>query len=1024
MNVDNYPRGSEWRKWDLHVHSPNSYDYSGSWEGFYVQLQNSDCDVIGINDYCSISGYETVKEKIEKGELNLSNKIILPVVEFRMRDILKNKHTKQSGGNINFHIIFSDEIDIEVIKTFIKSIEVDNCQIGKKYSDLKYLKEKAKVYFEKDIIIKLKENKDFKEKYLIWLPYDEYGGIDEIDPQSDDWIKGDFIRKADILGSSNKKQIDFFLFKSPLKSDGIPKFSIDNFENWFGKKKPCIKGSDSHNCDYPIGKLMDCKSKPTNKYCWIKADPTFEGLKQIIYEPEERVFINEQPILLQRVKENKTKFIKSLEINQIEGYDGNEGIWFKNIIIPINTGMVAIIGNKGSGKSAITDILSLCGNSYRYSDNNFSFLRPDRFLKSGLAKNFTAKLTWENNETIEKNLNEEINKNAPERVRYLPQKYFERLTNDLETYKFEETLENIVFNHLPNIHKLGKKSFEELINYKNENLKEKITSILEDIQKLNESITELDIKKHPNYLQQLDSNLNLKKEELKEHEKNKPDQVLNPAEDESLSTEQKNKSVELKRLQAESNILEEEIKKKKRDRENFNIIKEELEKIKKETEQIQIQINRYINKNKERYEKLNLSITDIIKYEINFNIINTKINENDNNINELEDLLKEPSEINKMIDSEKKEELKKSSLILKKEDISKKIKNLTDELSEPQKKYQKYIEDFKKWDDIGQNIIGNEDDISSIKGLEKEIKFVIDGLDKQLKKLINTQIKRSTSIYLLKKEIVDLYENFKKSVNDEINKYRNILADYDINIEANLKIDQEFCNGFLSYINKNKKGTFYGVDEGRNILKKIIENTNFNKKQDIEEFLKQIIKFLYFDQREDYKDEKRFIYDQIDEKKLLEFYNYLFSLKYLNPTYELKLSNKKISLLSPGEKGALLIIFYLLLDKDNTPLIIDQPEENLDNESIFKILTHFLKKTKQKRQLIIVTHNPNLAIVGDAEQIIYVQIDKKNDNRFLFESGAIENPIINKHASDILEGTIKAFDIRRLKYFQRNNKKI
>ena len=133
----------------------------------------------------------------------------------------------------------------------------------------------------------------------------------------------------------------------------------------------------------------------------------------------------------------------------------------------------------------------------------------------------------------------------------------------------------------------------------------------------------------------------------------------------------------------------------------------------------------------------------------------------------------------------------------------------------------------------------------------------------------------------------------------------------------------------------------------------------------------------------------------------------------------LKLSNKKISLLSPGEKGALLIIFYLLLDKDNIPLIIDQPEENLDNESIYKILTHFLKETKKKRQLIIVTHNPNLAIVGDAEQIIYVQIDKKNYNKFMFESGAIENPNINKHASDILEGTIKAFDIRRLKYFQR-----
>jgi ABC-type lipoprotein export system ATPase subunit len=1019
MNVDNYPRGSEWRKWDLHIHSPNSYDYSGTWKEFYTQLQNANCDVIGINDYCCILGYEKVKEKIGKGELNLRNKRILPVVEFRMRDILRNRHIGQSGVNINFHIIFSDEIDIKAIETFIKSIKNKGQLIGNKYNDSKYLKEKVKVYFEKQIINELKDNIDFKDKFLIWLPYDEYGGIDEIDPQSDDLIKGEFIRKADVLGSSNKKQIDFFLWKSPLKCDGTPKFSIDSFENWFGKKKPCIKGSDSHTCDYPIGKLKDCKSKPTCKYCWIKADPTFEGLKQIIYEPDGRVFIGEEPAIFQRVRENKIKFIKSLEINQIDGYDENEGIWFKDIVMPINNEMVAIIGNKGSGKSAITDILSLCGNSYRYNDDDFSFLKQDRFLKDGLAKNFTAKLTWENNDTIEKNLNEGISKNAPERVQYLPQNYFERLTNDLEHYKFEVTLENIVFNHLPNKYKLGKKSFRELINYKEENVSEKIKNTSENIQKLNESIIELDRKKHPDHIQRLNSNLNLKTKEKKEHEKNKPDLVLDPAEDESLSTEQRNKSVELKTLQVESNILEEEIKKKTRDRENFNIIKEELEKIKKEAEQIQIQIDRYINKNKERYEKLNLSITDIIKYEINFNVIQTEINENDNNINELEDLLKEPNEINKLIDSEKKEELKKSSLILKKEDISEKIKNLTEELSEPQKKYQKYIEDLKKWNDTRQNIIGNEDDISSIKGLEKEIKFVIDELDKQLKNLIKKQIKKSINIYLFKKEIVDFYGNFKKSVDNEINKYRKILADYDINIDANLKIDQGFCNKFLSYINQNKKGTFYGVDEGKNVLKKIVENTNFNKKKDIEKFLNKIIEFLYFDQREDIKDKKRYICDQIDEKKLLEFYNYLFSLKYLNPTYELKLSNKKISLLSPGEKGALLIIFYLLLDKDNIPLIIDQPEENLDNESIFKILTHFIKKTKQKRQLIIVTHNPNLAIVGDAEQIIYVQIDKKKRNKFLFESGAIENPIINKHASDILEGTIKAFDIRRLKYFQR-----
>lgn len=1019
MNIYNYPRGSEWRKWDLHVHSPNSHDYSGSRVGFYEQLQNANCDVIGINDYCCISGYEDVKEKIEKGELNLNNKRILPVVEFRMRDILKNRHAGQSGVHINFHIIFSDEIDIGVIKTFIKSIEVDDCQIGEKYSDSKYLKEKVKVYYEKDIIKKLKEYKDFKEKYLIWLPYDEYGGVDEMDPQSDSLIKEEFIRKADAIGSSNRKQIDFFLWKSPLKKDGTPKFSNDNFKEWFDKKKPCIKGSDSHNCKYPIGKLRDNKSKPTNKYCWIKADPTFEGLKQIIYEPDERVFVNELPVLLQRVKENKTKFIKSLEINQIDGYDENEGIWFKNIVIPINPGMIAIIGNKGSGKSAITDILSLCGNSHRYLDNDFSFLTQDRFLKYGLAKKFKAKLIWKNNETIEKNLSEGINENAPERVRYLPQKYFEKLTNDLEHYKFEETLENIVFYHLPSKQKFDKKSFKDLISYKEENVNKKIKNTSEEIQKLSESLIQLDRKKHPNYKKQLDFKLNLKKEELKEHKKNKPDQVLDPSKDESLPREQKKKHKELNTLNVKLDLLEEKIKEREKDRDKLVLKKENLDKVNESLEILKGIIDKYIDENQEKLKELALSITDILEYRINFSVIETEINKNKNEVRKLDDLLVEPDEIEEKEDLARKEELKNISLVFKKVEISSKIEKLKNELSEPQKKYQKYTEDLKKWDDIKQKIIGNENAFESIKWLEKEIKFVTDELGKEIKNLRNRQIKKSLDIYSIKEEIVDLYENFKKSIDNEINNYKEYLGDYDINIEANLKIDQEFCDGLLSYINKNKKGTFYGIDEGRDVLKRIVNDTNFNINKNIKIFLNQIIKFLDFDQRKYLKKEKRFIYDQINENKLSEFYDYLFSLKYLKPTYELKLSNKKISLLSPGEKGALLIIFYLLLDKDNIPLIIDQPEENLDNESIFKILTHFLKETKKKRQLIIVTHNPNLAIVGDAEQIIYVQIDKKNDNKFMFESGAIENPNINKHASDILEGTIKAFDIRRLKYFQR-----
>ena len=105
---------------------------------------------------------------------------------------------------------------------------------------------------------------------------------------------------AEILGSSNRKQADFFLWK-----DG--NYTEDDYSGWFGRRKPCIKGSDSHHVNDEIGRLKDHNSQPTDKYCWIKADPTFGGLRQITNEPEARVHIGRLPPKMDEVHNNKTR---------------------------------------------------------------------------------------------------------------------------------------------------------------------------------------------------------------------------------------------------------------------------------------------------------------------------------------------------------------------------------------------------------------------------------------------------------------------------------------------------------------------------------------------------------------------------------------------------------------------------------------------------------------------------------------------------------------------------------------------
>jgi predicted ATPase len=147
-----------------------------------------------------------------------------------------------------------------------------------------------------------------------------------------------------------------------------------------------------------------------------------------------------------------------------------------------------------------------------------------------------------------------------------------------------------------------------------------------------------------------------------------------------------------------------------------------------------------------------------------------------------------------------------------------------------------------------------------------------------------------------------------------------------------------------------------------------------------------------------------------------DLYDYLWSLEYLEPEYSLRLDGKELSHLSPGERGTLLLVFYLLVDKSSNPIIVDQPEENLDNHTVYRLLIPVIKDVKKRRQLIMVTHSPNIAVVCDAEQIIHAHIDRANGNRVEYAMGSIEAPELNLHVINVLEGTRPAFDNRGSKY--------
>lgn len=144
-----------------------------------------------------------------------------------------------------------------------------------------------------------------------------------------------------------------------------------------------------------------------------------------------------------------------------------------------------------------------------------------------------------------------------------------------------------------------------------------------------------------------------------------------------------------------------------------------------------------------------------------------------------------------------------------------------------------------------------------------------------------------------------------------------------------------------------------------------------------------------------------------------QFAHWLFGTDHITVRYEISYDGVDIRKLSPGTRGIVLLLLYLALDdSDDRPLIIDQPEENLDPKSVFDELVVLFIAAKAKRQVIMVTHNANLVINTDADQIIVASAGPHPSGGLppiTYMAGGLENADIRKSVCDILEGGEAAF---------------
>lgn len=968
MQHNNFPRGSEWKKWDMHVHTPASVlsnEFGSDWDKYVKSLFQKAIQKnivgIGITDYYFIEGYKKIKEDYLNNEDKLNelfseaeieyikNILIFPNIEFRIDKLVLGSGEKGLKWNrkVNYHLLLSDLISISKIDDLIHSIKFETLASG--LSEQKKSLTKANlielgeelqkhqpefrnhsalfvgmmnVAVDPDAITRLLESdkKTFQGKYFFGLPADE-------DLSTVEWrsqghlIRKNLLKKAHFIFSSNTNTIKFGL--------GQKHSSERLFLDEFGTFKPCVWGSDAHSEE----RLFEPDEK---RYTWIKAAPTFEGLKQILYEPHERVVIQEN------IPETKTPY---LVIDKVRFVDNSGKKLFQPEWIQFNDNLNVIIGGKSSGKSLLLYHLAkaIDSNQVLEKATDVSISYDD------LSREIDFEVLWKNNE-IDK-VSDELKKGQ---ITFIPQLYINHLAEE----NGKEQLFNLIHSIL--LQNENFKSFYEEINTQRQQLVIEIKSLIQEILALRQTYQSLS-------------------KQIKEIGNN-----------EQIRGEIKRLNEEITNLRKQSGFTSDEESKYQKLTDEIHLNEKQITKL----EQIISNLEKFSQQIGEKGIKFLESIK--IDYQ------NLKILPPDNTIEHLNDVL-----IKKLNESFKDFSLNSSKEQLK--------------LSKENLRLQKQVEENKENLKPYQTKIKNQD---LLKNQTRE-------LDKQkakLKELTNKQNELDLIKEQGKKNSDSLFNSYSKLLETYKKVYAKLQEPEFVNIgegltlQSQIEFDSErFFNAFTSLFDLR--------NPIRNIFNERFDESN-NFIFDLEQHIGNIQ--IIYDKLPKVEDSERLKLKAgtIIEDLLIKLFDDYFKIE-----FSIEHKGDNILRMSPGKRGVVILQLILHISNARHPILIDQPEDNLDNRTIYHELKQFIREKKKKRQIILVTHNANLVVSTDAENVIVAnqagqQIGKdKREYQFEYISGPLENTYqnteepgilfqfgIREHVCDILEGGEEAFLKREQKY--------
>lgn len=975
-------RGSEWRRWEPHMHAPgtvlnNQFGGTDAWTKYLTSLESvtPKIEAIAVTDYYITDTYEGVLRHHIAGRLP-DVQLIFPNVEVRLDVAAKS-------GFVNLHLLVSPEDPNHV------------AEVRRILSRLQFIAHGDRVDCTRDDLIRLGKRADTsiqddraalahgatqfkvnfaqlrevfgesdwaKKNILIAVAGGAGDGTSGVRQAADATVRQEIEKFAHIIFSSSQAQREFWLGRGAA--------SIDELRARYNGCKPCLHGSDAHD-QTSIGQAT------SGRFSWIKGALNFDSLRQACIDPGSRAYIGPEP---------PRQALPSQVIAQV---DITRAPWAVTPTVPLNSGLVAIVGARGSGKTALADVIAAgCDAISSVAWTADESISPSFLVRARqLIGDANVTLTWGGGNTVTRALDGR-DANEPltyPRARYLSQQFVEELCSSKGASEgLIQEVERVIFEAHPENEREGALTFAELLEAGVMRFRQSRQRETEAIASVSERIAE-----------------ELEKEGLIAALGNQAAQkrLLVAGYNADLAKlVVKGTQVQAARhaeLSQAAQVLNGKIQRFGNQRRTFLAMQDEVRTMRstKAPEMLREVQARYIGSGLDATQ-WNQFLLDY-KGDVD-NALAGYIVWVDQEIANINGVPPPPGNPN-------------LALIAPGVDLA--TVNLTTIKAEMAR-----LELFISADTVIRNQytalssrIAQEN--SALKALETRLTDAQGAVTRR--KALQTEREVSygrlfDAIVSEQNVLIALYAPLMARLASSSGTLRKL------SFSVSRVVDVDAWGGFAEdkLIDCRRSGPFYGrgslIKLANSQLKPAWETGTAGE---IQAAMSQFISTYW----KDLLAHAPFVPAQKPEFHawLKQFAHWLFSTDHITIRYEIAYDGVDIRKLSPGTRGIVLLLLYLALDDaDDRPLVIDQPEENLDPKSVFDELVSLFIAAKAKRQVIMVTHNANLVINTDADQIIIADAGPHPAGGLppiAYLSGGLEDAGIRTAVCDVLEGGEEAF---------------